>query len=742
VVVAGGALMLAAPGTAQARTALVVDYGASSVLPIDLETNAVGAPIPMGDQPHGIAIAPDGATAYVTNNASDTVTAIDVVAGTVSATIAVASGPWEVAITPDGARAYVTNANANTVTVIEVATNTVVATITGTGVGPMGIAIAPDGATAYVGTGGANSVTPIDLATNTAGIPIPAGYGPRTITITPDGATAYAANPGGSSVTPIDLATGTAGSPIAMGFVPTGIAITPDGATAYVSERESHTVTPIDVATNIPGAPIAVDRMPSGIAITPDGATAYTTSPDSGSLTPIDVATNTAGSPIAAAVRAQAIAIVPNREPAAAFGASAAPAGSVTSLDAGASTDLDGTVARHDWDFGDGAVLGGGGATPSHTYAHAGIYTVTLTVTDDEGCSTAFVFTGQTASCTGSSAARTTRQVTVAKAAPTVAASASGDAVLGGSVRAGATLAGGHGPSGQLTFRLHGPGDATCAGAPVFTDTVMAVAGNGSFQSSAFTPTVAGDYRWTASYSGDADNAAAASGCDATATVSATPSPPRLLVDAPGLVIASRSFAATCRASAATLRSCRVEVRRRAAGGTRSRPLAVGRATSAAGARRLTVRLRLTRDGRRALAGSLGGVRVSLSAQAGSLRAQRSLRLLGRTHHVEPAGAMFGPNRATLTGAGRRFLARVHARARHVGSVRCTGHSAAIPDGNGGAALSLARARVACRHLRRLGLGTRYRTTGVGDRDPRASNDSESGRARNRYVDLTITHHR
>ncbi len=48
-----------------------------------------------------------------------------------------------------------------------------------------------------------------------------------------------------------------------------------------------------------------------------------------------------------------------------------------------ASTDSDGSIASWDWDFGDGN--SGSGATVNHTYAAAGEYTVTLTVTDNEG---------------------------------------------------------------------------------------------------------------------------------------------------------------------------------------------------------------------------------------------------------------------------------------------------------------------------------------------------------------------
>jgi PKD repeat protein len=70
-----------------------------------------------------------------------------------------------------------------------------------------------------------------------------------------------------------------------------------------------------------------------------------------------------------------------NQPPSAAFTSSVF--GATVSLDGTSSSDPDGTVASYAWDFGDGAT--GSGSTTSHLYAAAGTYTVTLTVTDNNG---------------------------------------------------------------------------------------------------------------------------------------------------------------------------------------------------------------------------------------------------------------------------------------------------------------------------------------------------------------------
>lgn len=74
-------------------------------------------------------------------------------------------------------------------------------------------------------------------------------------------------------------------------------------------------------------------------------------------------------------------------------------------------------------------------------------------------------------------------------------------------------------PAGQITFKAFSPDDPKCSGAPAFSS-VIAVAGNGTYRSTAFLPTRIGVYRWTIAYSGDANHAPAAAACGkATSTV-------------------------------------------------------------------------------------------------------------------------------------------------------------------------------------------------------------------------------
>jgi PKD repeat protein len=97
-----------------------------------------------------------------------------------------------------------------------------------------------------------------------------------------------------------------------------------------------------------------------------------------------------------------AVETVLNRSPVASFTGSppSVSIGELATFDASGSIDPDGSIVSYFWDFGDNTSASG--VVESHAYADSGIYSVTLTVTDDDGATTS---TTHTETVLGSSSA-------------------------------------------------------------------------------------------------------------------------------------------------------------------------------------------------------------------------------------------------------------------------------------------------------------------------------------------------
>jgi hypothetical protein len=109
---------------------------------------------------------------------------------------------------------------------------------------------------------------------------------------------------------------------------------------------------------------------------------------------------------------------------------------------------------------------------------------------------------------------------------PTIVTTASPGVLVGGTIEDQAVLSGGNSPTGTVTFHLYAQSDTTCS--TVLSTGTATVSGNGSYASPVVTETTAGSYQWTATYSGDANNAAATDTCGQAAeqvAVSALPAP-------------------------------------------------------------------------------------------------------------------------------------------------------------------------------------------------------------------------
>jgi hypothetical protein len=70
-------------------------------------------------------------------------------------------------------------------------------------------------------------------------------------------------------------------------------------------------------------------------------------------------------------------------------------------------------------------------------------------------------------------------------------------------------------PTGNVTFELYGPGDTTCASAPVYTETKALSGGSASTTNTAYSVTAASAsiYRWKVVYDGDVSHTGSTSAC-------------------------------------------------------------------------------------------------------------------------------------------------------------------------------------------------------------------------------------
>jgi 6-phosphogluconolactonase (cycloisomerase 2 family) len=455
-----GAATEPAPSAVQGHRTLYVTNGSTS----DVSTfvigrtgtpTALGGPVRTGEEPRGIVFSPNGKRAYVVNSLADQVSAHAVGRdGRPAMPIGHArtgAFPFGIAISPDGRTVYTTNADDNSVSAFAVQTDGGLRRL-GEPIptredGPRGVAVTPDGRFLYTANGrpgdlDRDSVTTFAIRHDGTlvphGEPTQIGAAGDGIVISPDGRFLYVdcewsaevygfriGHDGG--LTPVPR------SPVPADGFPVGAAVTPDGRHLYVASGGSpvdpdeavlthaFTIGADGALTPTPGSPFVSGSGPVGVTPTPDGRYLYVSNVGSDDISAFEIRANgdlreLKGSPYSSGGDRplfQSAAVRPNQGPVASFSTQAGKAGEMTRFDGSESSDPDGHTVRYDWDFGDGVVKQDVGPTPVHTYRRQGTFKVTLVVTDNENCSTRIIFTGQTAFCNGSAAARALRDVIV-----------------------------------------------------------------------------------------------------------------------------------------------------------------------------------------------------------------------------------------------------------------------------------------------------------------------------------------
>jgi hypothetical protein len=285
-----------------------------------------------------------------------------------------------------------------------------------------GLIISPDGKSIY--STGPGSVEQFDIAADGSITPktpqtVMAGSIPVQGSITPDGKSLYVPDLNNANVLQFDVGADGKITPknpptVAAGGTPIRSALSPNGRSLYVMTIGG-TLFQYDVGAGgnlVPKTPPAVVVGTSDgewVTVSPDSRSVYVTADNyvaqfdagaDGALTPKTPPTVPIGSQPAG------VALTPDQPPRAKLAATPAAAGVSVKLDGSGSSDPDGAIARYDWSFGDGASAPNGGPKQTHAFAKPGKYTVTLTATDNIGCSLQPMFTGQMAGCIGNPGAQ------------------------------------------------------------------------------------------------------------------------------------------------------------------------------------------------------------------------------------------------------------------------------------------------------------------------------------------------
>jgi DNA-binding beta-propeller fold protein YncE len=348
-------------------------------------------------------------------------------------------------VSPNGEFLFVTNYGSRSVSPFSINTDgslTPIACSTNcsAGIEPEAAAVSPDGRFLYVANNGSEDISPFSIEANGSLAPIAcstgceAAEGPWAEAVSPNGRFLFVTNYSTQSVSPFSIEANGSLAPIACSTgckvtgTPAGIAVSPNGRFLYTADRSPGTVSPFSIEAGGALAPITCSTSckaggePVGIAVSPSGQFLYTSSDNSAIVSPFSIEAGGLLTPITCATGCapggdsytQSVAASPDQAPTAAFTATPATSGQPTSFNGSGSTASAGqSVASYEWSFGDGTSAQSAGPTPTHVYGAPGTYTATLTVTDNAGCSTQLIYTGQTASCNGSSAATVSQAITV-----------------------------------------------------------------------------------------------------------------------------------------------------------------------------------------------------------------------------------------------------------------------------------------------------------------------------------------
>jgi YVTN family beta-propeller protein len=317
---------ISAPGSTPGGPAAagpVATPGTLSRVPLAARARSVARPVVVttvrvGNEPEGVAVAPDGRTVYVADQSAHVLSVVDAASRKVTS-VALRNTPRFVTTSRDGSLVFVSmyenDKSGSGVAVIDAAARKVLRYLA-TGVQPYTLAVGPDDRLwvpihglgrveiyaaagqrpdgqvvvppnphavafsaplmrAFTPNHESNEVAVIDMRTAKMLKSIPVSQAPHSVAVSPDGTTVLVAGYEANTADLIDARTLRRTGPFKVGKQPQSVAFATDGAHAYVVNEGDDTVSVLDGRTGATTATVEVGKSPRTVAVSPGGQWAY-----------------------------------------------------------------------------------------------------------------------------------------------------------------------------------------------------------------------------------------------------------------------------------------------------------------------------------------------------------------------------------------------------------------------------------------------------------------------------------
>jgi YVTN family beta-propeller protein len=321
-----GAAVLNAASTPP-NALLVLEKEQNTLVIVDPSSLTIVARVPVGDNPHEVAVSDDGKTAYISNYGGNTIAVVDLVAQKPLAPIDLGALRLPHGLEFVGGKLYFTAEGAKVVGRYDPAAQKIDWVI-GTGQNRTHMVIASkDLKTVFTSNVSSGTISIIEQsAVQSPGRPpgrgpgpppgrgpgpggrpggppmrggapdwnvtdIPVGHGSEGFDLTPDGKELWVANAQDGTISIIDVAARKVVQTIPSTQAANRLKITPDGKYVFVSDMNGNDLLVVDAATRKEYKKIALPASSEGLLMAPGGRVAYTTLNTHDSVAAIDLET-------------------------------------------------------------------------------------------------------------------------------------------------------------------------------------------------------------------------------------------------------------------------------------------------------------------------------------------------------------------------------------------------------------------------------------------------------------------